>query len=320
MQNKSSPASAVNSQSQAENPAVSVVICTRNRGKEIQAAIQSVLANQHSKFELIVVDQSTNDITEEAIQPFVNDARLRYIRSNTIGLGIARNIGLKNAGANILVCTDDDCTVSKNWLNAFEEVFSKYPEVAVVFCSVDPAPDARHDGGIPYRHYSQDKIYRSIAQYFNSYGMGAGMGLRKSEISKWGGFDESFGPGSHFRSGDDIDIALRALLNHKWVYELSSESVTHYGFRDLLEFRELTKRDFYAVGAAHAKLTKCSVIQALPTVFYNSFYVSLWMPLAMVFSLKRPRGFIRFAYYWMGFFNGIKTPVDYSKLVYVRQS
>jgi hypothetical protein len=150
--------------------------------------------------------------------------------------------------------------------------------------------------------------------------MGAGMGLRKKEILEWGGFDESLGPGAYFRSADDIDIAMRALLNHHWVYELSSESVIHHGIRSLVEFRELTKRDFYAVGAVHAKLTKWSAMQALPAVLYNSIYISLWMPFARIFSLQRPKGFIRFVYYWMGFFKGMKTPVDYSHLIYLHQS
>lgn len=142
------------------------------------------------------------------------------------------------------------------------------------------------------------------------------MSLRKSIVLSWGGFDESLGPGAIFRSADDLDIALRALFNHQWVYELSSESVIHHGFRNLVEYRELTKRDFYSIGAVHAKLARGSFITALPTILYTSLYVSFWMPLAMVFSLQRPRGFIRFIYYWMGFYQGMKTPVDYSKLIY----
>jgi glycosyltransferase involved in cell wall biosynthesis len=302
------------------DPEVSVVICTRNRGKGIQATIQTVLASQHSNFELIVVDQSTDDVTEKTIQPFIDDIRFRYIRSNTTGVGISRNIGLQNARADIIAYTDDDCTVSTNWLNAVEDVLLKYPQVAVVFCSVDPGPHDPHAGTIPNRHYTQDKIYRSIIQYFNTYGMGAGMGLRKSSVLKWGGFDETLGPGASFRSGEDFDIALRALLNYKWVYELSSESVTHHGFRSQVEYREITKRDYYAIGAVHSKLAKRSLKEALPTILYYSLYLSLWMPMAMLFSFKRPRGLIRFVYYWLGFFKGMHTPVDHSNLIYLYRS
>ena len=302
------------------DPEVSVVICTRNRGQEVVAAIESVLANQHPNFELIIVDQSTNDDTENAVETFIDDPRFRYIHTSTVGVGISRNIGLMNARADIVCYTDDDCTVSTNWLLAFHAVFRKYPNVSVVFCSVDPAPQTRRDGAIPYRHYTHDKIIRSLVQYANSYGMGAGMAVRKSVILNWGGFDETLGPGSFFRSGEDIDIALRMLLHKSWVYELSSEAVTHHGFRNHTDFRELTKRDFYAIGAVHAKVAKRTLGGILPMMLYNSLYISLWMPFAMIFSFKRPRGFNRFFYYWIGFFKGLRTPVDFPNLLYLRQT
>ena len=338
MQNSPFTVSApLNRLTQAGIPTMSVVICTRNREDQVPAAIESVLANQHSNFELIVVDQSTNDVTEKTIQPFIPDPRFKYIHSNTTGQGISRNIGLKCARADIVVFTDDDCTVSTHWLNAVEDVFWKYPRVSVVFCSVDPGPHDRKQGAIPYRHYAKDKIYRSVTQYFNTAGMGAGMSVRKSAILKWGGFDETLGPGAYFRSADDIDVAWRALLKHEWVYELSSETVIHHGFRNWVEYKELTKRDFYSIGAVHAKLAKRSFFQALPTILYHTFYVSLWVQVAGVLFyrqgesstrlldywldvVKRPRGFTRFIYYWWGFFKGMQTPVDYSNLVYLYHS
>ncbi len=313
-------AQAIDDPSATKNHDISVVICTRNRGRKILTAIESVLSNQHSKFELIVVDQSTDDITEETVQPFINDPRFTYIHSNTTGLGISRNIGLRCARADIIAYTDDDCTVSRHWLNTMEEVFWRYPEVSVVFCSVDPGPYDPSMGLIPVRHYSQDKIYHSIVQYFNTGCMGAGMSVRKSAILKWGGFDETLGSGGIFRSGDDFDIAYRTLLNSGWVYELSSTSVTHHGFRNWVEYRELTKRDFYSLGAVHAKLAKRYLIKTLPAILYYVLYLSLWLPLAKVFSLKRPRGVIRFVYYWLGFYKGVKTPVDDSTLIYRYQS
>jgi len=338
MQNNSFPASTrVDHLEQTDSPAVSVVICTRNREKQLRVAIKSVLASQHPNFELIVVDQSTNDVTQKTIQPFLHDHRFNYIHSYTTGQGISRNIGLKCARADIVAFTDDDCTVSPDWLNAVENIFWKYPQVTVVFCSVEPGPHDNTKGSIPYRHYSKDKIYRSITQYFNTGGMGAGMSVRKSAILKRGGFDETLGPGAYFRSADDIDVAWRALLKRDWVYELSSVSVTHHGFRNWVEYRELTKRDFYSIGAVHAKLAKRTLVRALPTILYHALYISLWMPVTGVFSLKqlrgytgfvdylldffkRPRGLTRFVYYWLGFLAGIRTPVDTSNLVYLHPS
>src|SRR3989442_11962421 len=47
---------------------VSVVIPTRNRGSLIEETIRSLLAMSHRDFELIVVDQSTNERTRQAVE------------------------------------------------------------------------------------------------------------------------------------------------------------------------------------------------------------------------------------------------------------
>src|SRR5690606_12453731 len=102
-------------------PRVSVVICTRNRGDSLVGTVQSILDNPHPSFEIIVVDQSTNDDTLTALQPFQADPRVCYIRSNTVGTGKARNIGLFAARGDIVAYTDDYCFVPKNWIQDLDD-------------------------------------------------------------------------------------------------------------------------------------------------------------------------------------------------------
>ena len=44
-------------------PQVSAIICTRNRGDKIAAAVTSVLSCDHPSFDLTIIDQSTDDLT-----------------------------------------------------------------------------------------------------------------------------------------------------------------------------------------------------------------------------------------------------------------
>src|SRR5687768_11128779 len=80
-----------------ETPLVSVVVCTRNRGESIVSTLETLLANDYANFEVVVVDQSTDDLTEQVMPRFLKDKRLRYFRSTTKGLGRARNIGMGKA-------------------------------------------------------------------------------------------------------------------------------------------------------------------------------------------------------------------------------
>ena len=66
-------------------PAISAVISTRNRGNRILAAVESILDNTYPNFDLWIVDQSDDDQTERALQPFLSDSRLHYLKSDTRG-------------------------------------------------------------------------------------------------------------------------------------------------------------------------------------------------------------------------------------------
>ena len=64
---------------------VSILLCTRNRPEKARRCIASILDNTYSDFELIVVDQSTDDQTRDAVSS-IDDSRLVYIRTTTVGL------------------------------------------------------------------------------------------------------------------------------------------------------------------------------------------------------------------------------------------
>src|SRR5437868_14968070 len=62
------------------SPELSVIISTRNRPEKLRRAVASVLENSVSNFELIVVDQSTDQLSAEFMATFGDD-RIRYLRT-----------------------------------------------------------------------------------------------------------------------------------------------------------------------------------------------------------------------------------------------
>ena len=93
---------------QSENQTfVSVVIITRNRAKLLSDAIRSVLNQSYENFELLIVDDGSEDETEEVVKQFA-DLRIRYVKKEASGIPKSRNIGVQMAKGEYIVIMDDD--------------------------------------------------------------------------------------------------------------------------------------------------------------------------------------------------------------------
>ena len=55
---------------------MTALVCTRNRGSAVADAVRSILANDHPDFELIVIDQSSNDRSEVSLRSMCTDPPL----------------------------------------------------------------------------------------------------------------------------------------------------------------------------------------------------------------------------------------------------
>jgi glycosyltransferase involved in cell wall biosynthesis len=90
------------------SPEVSIVIPTYNRASFLKRSIGSVLIQTFNDFEVIVVDDASEDNTEEIVNSFY-DTRIRYIRHNTnLGGSVARNTGISVARGRYIAFQDSD--------------------------------------------------------------------------------------------------------------------------------------------------------------------------------------------------------------------
>ncbi len=87
---------------------ISVIIPTFNREQMLQRAVQSVLQQTYTNFELIVVDDGSTDQTAILLQS-INDPRFIYLRQENQGVAAARNTGIaKSQGKYITLLDADD--------------------------------------------------------------------------------------------------------------------------------------------------------------------------------------------------------------------
>jgi glycosyltransferase involved in cell wall biosynthesis/GT2 family glycosyltransferase len=295
-------------------PPVTALVCTRNRGDSIRLTIETLLQSDYPDFEVIVVDQSTEDATANALRMFEDDPRFRYIPSQTKGLGRARNIGIAAAHSDLIIMTDDDCEVPPDWLTVMAEGFAQHPNVAVVYSNVVAGPHDVSAGFVPIYIRQGEQLMTRVSDKCADNGIGAAMAVRRSVIEKIGGFDEMLGAGARFTSYEDVDIALRALLRGYYVFETDRTAVVHHGFRTMHEGRELTLRNYYGIGAGLGKLFKCRQWGAGRVASHVLWTLLIAPTLSHLIRLRKPPVLRRYVGFTRGFLHALRTPVDRAQL------
>lgn len=192
-------------------PDISVLLCTRNRGDKIRDAIDSILENSYTNFELIILDQSLDDKTKEVMEKY-NDSRIRYIRSHTVGLSKSRNIAIKKCLSEIIAFTDDDCIVDGEWLASIMREYKSDSSLMGIFGRVLPYGKG---GGVMVCHCTIDSMDRNNVENpiipYKVLGHGNNMSFKKNVFRKTGLYIESLGAGTWMRAGEDTDLIYRAL-------------------------------------------------------------------------------------------------------------
>jgi GT2 family glycosyltransferase len=295
---------------------VSAVVCTRDRPDSLLRTVRSLLRDDATSFQLIVVDQSDSPASEQALMASGADRRLRYVHSRARGKGAALNEALRLSDDPIVVCTDDDCEAPPGWVGDMAAVLVSQPKAAIVFCNVTAPGHDRNAGYVPAYERQSDRRLTSLADARHGIGLGAGMALRREAILKLGGFDETLGPGSRFGSGEDWDLSVRALLSGWHVYDTAHVSILHHGFRTLTEGRGHALRDWVAIGALCAKPIRAGHLSAVPLALWMFAREALWPPLGDLFRFRRPRGMARIRGFISGFGQGIRMSVDRRTLLF----
>lgn len=120
---------------------VSVVIPCYDHAQFLAQAIESVLAQSYSNFEIIVVDDGSTDNTAEVVRRY---PLVRYVYQENAGLSSARNTGLRRSRGKFLVFLDADDRLLANALEMGVNCIREHPECAFVFghCRAISSSDA----------------------------------------------------------------------------------------------------------------------------------------------------------------------------------
>lgn len=116
----------------------SVIIPTYNRGHLIQETIGSVLQQSFTSFEVIIVDDGSQDDTEQQVRAhFSENLQVRYFKKNNEERGAARNYGMAQATGEFAVFFDSDDLMKEDYLQTLYQTILKHPDIHFLACKYD---------------------------------------------------------------------------------------------------------------------------------------------------------------------------------------
>lgn len=213
---------------------ISVVVVCFNEVGNIRSCIESILKQSIDRFELILVDNNSNDGTLEIIKEYkFLDSRIKIVINPVRGIAISRNIGIKEASFPFIAFVDADCEVPTDWLEVLLNGFIKYE---------NDVPNLVAVGGSNIPPSNNSQFYDALSLFLNSFlgSRGSVQGMvfdsdvevdhlpcvnvmyKKEIVSKIGGFDERF-----LFIGEDQDITYRMLEKGYKFYYLRKSYVIH---------------------------------------------------------------------------------------------
>ena len=235
----------------------SIVICTRNRPRDIGDCLASLQGEIAAGREVVVVDNGPDAATEAAVRAHPG---VRYVVEPRPGLSHARNTGVAAATSDVVVFLDDDVRPEPGWIEPLLKRFAE-PEVAVVCGLVLPEAletDAQIRfqyelgfggmGLLPLRFDAEFVAGWRRGVPVWSIGAGANMALRRRTLMGIGGFDGSLGAGSPAPCSEDSELWHRTLFAG-WTAIYEPLSVVRHRHRREIEALE---RQAYNYSLGHA--------------------------------------------------------------------
>jgi len=241
---------------------LSIIIPTKNRIKYLKQCLNSLLKQSYKgKFEIIIIDDGSTEIYSKKYKRIIkntNSSKIKYIRQNCLGPGIARNNGVKHSKGNIIVFMDDDCTAPKSWLSNIAQNFSKDRHLSILggpvilkFDKTSPF-NKLNDYFFKKKKKLKSRYYSNcIFLPFNTL-ITANFAIRKTHFNKLRGFEKKY---SYL--ADDVSIFYKALSQKNkilfnkniYVFHLYSENFMklliekcyRYGKVDVITYNDFFK-------------------------------------------------------------------------------
>ena len=175
----------------------SIVTPTYNRQDLVQTTIRSILAQTFTDWELFVIDDGSTDNTEQAVQEYLKDHRIKYIKKNNSGQADSLNFGVNQTSGEFITFLDSDDEAYPNWL---EVINKNIKEDTSVVCS--GAMRKLTDGTLVHERIDKWKFFGEVVRFRFTCGS---LFMKRQIFLDIGGYD------SEMKSNIQTDMGYRLL-------------------------------------------------------------------------------------------------------------
>ncbi|MFC2100997.1 glycosyltransferase [Bacteroidota bacterium] len=198
-------------------PLISLVIPCYNHGRYIRDAVKSVLMLQRGIYEVIIVNDGSDDPETINILENIKDDAIQIIHQENMGLAHARNAGIRMASADIILTLDSDNVIDAGYVYQAVDILKRNPEIGVVYAN--------------HRFFGSKNGYKAVENFnlqkllIGNY-IDACAVFRKKVWEDSGGFD----PDMPVQGYEDWNIWLGA-TNNGWKFHHLDDFLFDYRIR-----------------------------------------------------------------------------------------
>lgn len=240
--------------------ACTAIVPTLDRERDLLACLDSLAAARPAYAAVLVADQGADPTLGERVA-----ARgARWLHQSRRGLSRARNAALTEARTPWVHFPDDDATVPPDVLARLADVLARHPRAGFVAARVMSPDGAPIMAGMDERERTLSEpadLLRTV--------MSPGLFVAARVFERLGGFDETFGVGAEWPSGEESDLLFRALAAGESGVYAPSVRVTHpLPFDVRVSHEQLRRARLYGRGwgalfAKHARGARGAAFAAL---------------------------------------------------------
>lgn len=203
-------------------PSVSIVLPTYNQAHFLRVSLESIFAQTYQDFELIVVDDGSNDTTPEILDEYASCGRVQIIRQENSGLPRALNRGFDHSAGKYLTWTSSDNELMPTMLAVLVNVLDGNPAVGLAYADRYLMDDDGQDLGLfPLPNYDPCLILHvNLVHCCFLY--------RRTCMERIGGYDPQFiyGEDWEYWTRMSLHYSMRHVSQPLYRYRLHRQSMT----------------------------------------------------------------------------------------------